>query len=239
MFALELKKIKRTYMILTMILLSIFGGLFVILNFYFRSKTILSNNAAPMENLILQNWSMVSMLNVMAIITGACILYNIEYSNNAMLKLSSLPIKTNCIFAAKMMLIIFIYVCMMAIETAAFIYCGITYLPKGEFALLKLMRFWAYAFVLALPVCTLMLFVSSLCKNMWITVGIGMIGIMSGVLTAQGSSVFNILPFSILNEPIIVHKISPNLNISMAAIGETILILLIQFVVSNLRRKNS
>lgn len=240
MFMLELKKLKRTFAAEMMILFGIFGDLLIILNFTLRHKTLLSNNASPMKNLILQNWGIISTLNIMALIAGACILYNIEYSDNAMLKISALPIRMDNLFLAKTFVMILNYIIIIILESAAFAYCGMKYLPKNTFVLKELILFMMYAFLLSLPVLVFMLFVSSLCKNMWISAGIGMIGVMSTVIAAGlEKSVLNLLPFSIINQPVFYHAIKPDLKLSLFASGETFLFLIVQMIVSKIRRENA
>ena len=75
---------------------------------------------------------------------------------------------------------------------------------------------------------------------MWISAGIGMIGVMSTVIAAGlEKSFLNLLPFSIINQPVFYHAIKPDLKLSLFASGEAILFLIVQMIVSKIRRENA
>ena len=61
---------------------------------------------------------------------------------------------------------------------------GITDLPKGTFELGTLVSFAGYSFTTSMPVLAFMIFVSSQFENMWIPLGIGVAGFLSGMALA-------------------------------------------------------
>lgn len=82
----ELKKEKRTGIILLMPTLGLLGGAYALLNFIVRKDTLLSLPLAPMTILLTQLYGMIMTLNLFGIIVAACMIYNIEFKGNAVKK---------------------------------------------------------------------------------------------------------------------------------------------------------
>ena len=88
----ELKKEKRTGIILLMPALGLLGSAYALLNFIVRKDTLLSLPLAPMTILLTQLYGMIMTLNLFGIIVAACMIYNIEFKGNAVKKMYVLPI---------------------------------------------------------------------------------------------------------------------------------------------------
>ena len=71
----ELKKEKRTGIILLMPALGLLGGAYALLNFIVRKDTLLSLPLAPMTILLTQLYGMIMTLNLFGIIVAACMIY--------------------------------------------------------------------------------------------------------------------------------------------------------------------
>jgi RNA polymerase sigma factor (sigma-70 family) len=80
-FALECQKVKRTGFTPAFIGGGIIAAAVPALNMAFRSEMYIHMDAAPVQILLNANWQMMAMLNVLLIVVGACILYNIEYAD--------------------------------------------------------------------------------------------------------------------------------------------------------------
>ena len=68
----ELKKAKRTGIILLMPALGLLGSAYALLNFIVRKDTLLSLPLAPMTILLTQLYGMIMTLNLFGIIVAAC-----------------------------------------------------------------------------------------------------------------------------------------------------------------------
>ena len=84
--AIELRKEKRTGIILLMSALGILGAAYAFLNFMIRKDALLSLPLAPMTILLTQLYGMIMTLNLFGIIVAACMIYNMEFKGNAVKK---------------------------------------------------------------------------------------------------------------------------------------------------------
>lgn len=103
---LEFKKIKRTGLLLAFVLGGLLAAAIPILRLMLSDQNL--PNVEPMEKLLTDNWQMLAMLNSFLIITGACLLYSIEYSEHALEKMKTLPIKESSLFFNKSLLLAFL-----------------------------------------------------------------------------------------------------------------------------------
>ena len=101
----ELKKEKRTGIILLMPTLGLLGGAYALLNFIVRKDTLLSLPLAPMTILLTQLYGMIMTLNLFGIIVAACMIYNIEFKGNAVKKMYVLPIHVPAMYLCKFLIL--------------------------------------------------------------------------------------------------------------------------------------
>lgn len=78
----------------------------------------------------------------------------------------------------------------------------------------------------SMPVLSLMLLISSRFENMWVPLGVGVAGFLSGM--ALGTSKINLFladPFVIMLKPAVSMNAQPNLSVTVIAVIETFLFL--------------
>lgn len=73
-----------------------------------------------------------TMLNVLLVVAGACLLYHTEYADNAMQKMESLPIKESSIFLSKSVLTSFMSLFVLVIEAGAVTFCTYHWFEIGN-----------------------------------------------------------------------------------------------------------
>ncbi|NMM64014.1 ABC transporter permease subunit [Clostridium sp. P21] len=236
LFRTEWSKLKRTGIITTMFLAGIFASLFAIISFKFRHIYLLSLPFAPMEILIGQTYPLFSFLNILAIIIGGCIIYNIEYHDNAIKRIMALPINALQLFIVKLGVMLILFLCIITIESLALIYTGNKFLMYGTFSIKTLLNFSAYVYLLSIPVIVAMTLICALCKNMWLSLGMGILGLISGLSSAAITNKINLInPFALIFQPGIIHTINPNLAISLLAVIEVVSLICISSFI--LKRK--
>ena len=99
-------------------------------------------------------------------------------------------------------------------------------MPRGSFELHTLICFALYAFITAMPVLSFMLFIASLFENMWISLGIGVAGFLSGMaLGVPKIGLFLADPFVIMLKPAVSMSTRPDVSVIAIAIVETLLFL--------------
>lgn len=120
-------------------------------------------------------------------------------------------------------ILFFIVVCF---QNFALAQIGITDLPQGAFELDTLIKFAGYSFITAMPVLSFMLFVSSRFENMWVPLGVGVAGFLSGMALATSDvALFMVHPFVVMLKPAVAMSAQPDLTVVVIALVETILFL--------------
>ena len=105
----ELKKCKRTGILVVLPLVGLLGALYAFVNFIVRKEVLLSLPLPPMDVLLTQLYGMVMVLNMFGIIVATTLTYNMEFQGNAIKKMYMLPFKTSSIFKNKLYIICFAY----------------------------------------------------------------------------------------------------------------------------------
>ena len=222
----ELKKEKRTGIILLMFAIGILGVAYAFLNFIVRKDALLSLPMAPMTILLTQLYGMIMTLNLFGIIVAACMIYNMEFKGSALKKIYMLPVNVSAIYLCKFLILTVLLFMAITLQNLALAKIGITELPRGTFELHTLIAFAIYSFITAMPVLSFMLFTASRFENMWISLGIGVAGFLSGMaLGVSNISLFLADPFVIMLRPAVSMSTRPDVSVIAIAIAETLLFL--------------
>lgn len=238
-FKLECQKIKRTGFLYTFIFGGFFAGAIPVLNMTVRAKMYVKPYAQPVEVLFDANWQVMALLNVLLVLEGVCILYNTEYADNAMQKMLTLPFKQISLFFNKFLLMCMMCFISFAIEAVAIAFCcehwfRNTY-DTAEICI-KILKNFGYALLLVLPVTLLSLLIASLCKNIWISLGTGILCVFVATMLPTDNFVLSLFPFAMPFQ--IFAGTAPDTvrNFIVASIVELVLILLANLFILKIRR---
>ena len=222
----ELKKEKRYGIILLMFAIGILGAAYAFLNFAVRKDTLLSLPLAPMTILLTQLYGMMMTLNLFGIIVAACMIYSMEFKDCAVKKMYMLPVHVPAMYLCKFLILTILLSVAAALQNLALTQIGITSLPEGTFELYTLIIFALYSLITAMPALSFMLFIASRFKNMWISLGIGVAGFLSGMaLGVPKIGLFLADPFVIMLKPAVSMSTRPDVSVIAIAIVETLLFL--------------
>lgn len=224
--AVELKKEKRTGSIPVQLIAGILGAGYAFLNFLFRRDTLLSLPLAPMDVLLTQLYGVIMILNMFSIVAAACMIYNIEFKGHAVKKMYMLPVSVPGMYLCKFMILTVMLFLAIVLQNLALMKIGMTDLPSGTFDFGTLVKFTLYSFLTSMPVLSFELLVSSRSENMWVPLGVGVAGFLSGM--ALGTSkigVFLIDPFVVMLTPAVSMSAEPDMTVILIALIETILFL--------------
>lgn len=197
MIGLEFKKNKHSGLFPTFVVGGILAALIPILNMAVRSEIFIHLEMSPVEILLKENWQMMGMLNVLLITVGACLLYNIEYADNAIQKMNTLPIKEIHLYFSKAILVTLLCVVVLLIEAAAISFCTWHWFQLFQEIILDIVKHFLYSLLLLLPVIAIALLIASACKNMWISLGIGVICVFTASILPTKQFVFSLFPFAL------------------------------------------
>lgn len=222
----ELQKCRRAGFIPLMVAVGILGAAYAFVNFIVRKDTLLNLPLAPMDILLTQLYGMIMVLNMFGIIVAACIIYNMEFKGSAVKKLYTLPMSVPAMYFCKFLLMTALLLIAICIQNAALAIIGVTDLPQGSFEITTFICFASYSFVTSMPVLSFMLFVASWFENMWVNLGIGVIGFLSGMALAMSNSlVFNVSPFVLMLKPAVAMSAQPDGTVVAIALFEILLFL--------------
>ena len=230
----EIKKLRRAGVLNTLIFAGIAGAIYAVLNWSIRKDFLLAADTNPMTALLTQLYGVLCLINVFAVIVSASNIYSIEYINNGLRKMKTLPIKSGNLFIQKLIILVIVLALTYCIEFISLAILGEKHLPHGTFDAFVLIQFAFYTFLIILPCLVFMLIVSMLSPNMWITVGIGIVGLFSGMASIGIDNIVSSLnPFVLLLKPAMSLTTEIDSFILIISIIEIIVFLLIGIFIAN------
>jgi len=179
-----------------------------------------------MDILLTQLYGMIMILNMFGIVVAACMIYNMEFQGGAIKKMYMLPVRMSEIYLCKFLILTVLLLIAVALQNLALVKIGITDLPHGTFEIRMPLQFAVYSFLTSMPVLSFMMLISSRFENMWIPLGIGVAGFLSGMALANSDSYFLMAhPFVVMLKPAVAMSAQPNEIALRIAVLETLLFL--------------
>ncbi len=222
----ELRKQKRAGVIPLLLLVGILGAAYAFVNFIVRKDTLLNLPLAPMDVLLTQLYGMIMVLNMFGIVVAACMVYNMEFKGTAIKKMYMLPVSVPKMYLCKFLILTVLFLTAVVLQNLALLKIGISDLPKGTFEMDMLLKFTAYSFITSMPVLSFMVLVSSRFENMWMPLGVGVAGFLSGMALANSSVCLLLVhPFVVMLKPAVAMSAQPDNKIVMISMAETFLFL--------------
>ena len=231
---LEFKKTKRTGLIPAFAVGGVLAASIPILNMAVRAEMYTGLTAAPVQILLDANWSIMSMLNLLLITVGATLLYHAEYENNALQKMCSLPARESGMFFGKFLLMLLLCTMTLTLEALGIAFCAAHWFSRSaELSAglcTEILQNFGYELLLLLPAAALSLLLASACKNMWVSLGIGVICVFIATILPIGRFVPSLFPFAMPYRLLagtaadIALAIAALLELSAISLGEIILI---------------
>ncbi len=227
MLFLELKKEKRTGVFSVMVTVGILGAGYEFADFAVRGETLLNLPFAPMEMLLTQLYGMVMVLNLFGMVVAACLSYHMEWKENGIKKMCQLPLDLSSMYVCKFLIIMLAFSCAVFLQNLALTKIGLSVFPANTFDADMQIRFAGYSFLTSLPVLAFMALAASRFENIWIPLGVGVAGFLSGMALAHSKSIFFLVhPFIIMLKPALAMDTRLEGEVVYAALAETFLFLL-------------
>lgn len=226
---LEFKKIKRTGLLPTFII----GGV-LIAAIPILKMILLSNSYQTIEELLMENWQMIAMLNTFLMISGACIVYSLEYANNAIKKIESLPVSESSLFFNKFFLMAILVGMLLIFEMLGIAITAIQEGSIGTALWLELSKHFAFLLVMNLPAILFSLIIASLFENIWTTVGINLTLLFLSMMIYQKNFWLSLIPFALPFQ--LLQSNSQDSQRIVAAMVELFVLSLVQLLILKFRR---
>lgn len=234
--SLECKKAKRTGFLPTFLCGGILAAVVPIINMAVRSEIYLSQPGSSIQILLGANWQMMAMLNVLLVVAGACLLYHTEYADNAMQKMKSLPIRESSIFLGKTILMVFMSLFVLVIEAGAVTLCSYHWFEIGSDFFGELCKCFGYSLLLMLPCIILSLLISEACKNMWVSLGIGVVCVFTATMLPTTNFALSLFPFAMPFQIFTGADITQYTHYIYGAVAELAVCGLAQLILVKVRR---
>lgn len=224
--AVELRKLHRMGVIAVLPAVGILGAAYAFANFLIRKDTLLNLPLAPMDVLLTQLYGMILVLNMFGIIVAACMIYSMEFKGNAIKKMYMLPVRITAIYFSKFLILTVILLAAISLQNMALAKIGMTALPQGTFEPITLIWFAVYSFVTSMPVLSFMLMVSSHFESIWVPLGVGVAGFLTGMALANMDMVLLMMhPFVVMLKPAVAMSAQPDITVAIISTHETVLFL--------------
>lgn len=194
--SLEMKKLKRTGIFPAFLIGALLVGAFPIVNMLARAETFTSLPGEPLTILAEANWQMMSMINLLVLLCGACMMYHTEFADNGFQKMEMLPLSSAGLFFGKLVILLLLLALMLLTETASLAFCAGHWFPGSVFSLREYALSAGFWFIATLPTVILTLLIASAFPNMWISLGIGVILLFTVSVFPQDNPVLILFPFS-------------------------------------------
>ena len=222
----ELRKEKRTGVIPVLLAVGILGAAYAFVNFLVRKDTLLGLPLAPMDVLLTQLYGMIMILNLFGIVVAACMVFHLEFKGSAIKKMYMLPMSVPGMYLCKFLILTVMLFVAVALENLALMKIGMSDLPQGTFEMGTLLRFTAYSFLTSMPVLSFMVLISSRFETMWVPLGVGVAGFLSGMALATSAAVVLMVhPFIVMFKPAVAMSAQPDMLVVLFAQIETLLFL--------------
>jgi len=235
-FSLECKKVKRTGFTPAFLSGGLLAAIVPVLNMAVRSENYLGLHAAPVQILMDANWQMMAMLNILLIVAGACLMYHTEYADNAIQRMCALPMKESKLFFGKVTLMVLMCIVILVIEAASVTFCSYHWFELTHEVWTEIMKSFGYALLLMLPSVLGSLFIAAACKNMWVSLGIGVVCVFTATMLPAKNFVLSLFPFALPFQ--IFAGAAENIvcNFMIAAVVEILIIGIVEVLFLKVRR---
>ena len=235
--SIELRKEKRTGVIPVLLAVGVLGAAYAFVNFLVRKDTLLNLPLAPMDVLLTQLYGVIMILNLFGIVVATCMIYNMEFKGSAIKKMYMLPMSVPAMYLCKFLILTVMFLVAIVLQNLALVQIGVTDLPEGAFEMGTLVRFAGYSFLTSMPVLSFMLLISSRFENMWIPLGVGVAGFLSGMALANSNlAVLMVHPFVLMLKPAVAMSAQPDMTVTVVSLRETILFLAIALWLAKSKR---
>ena len=235
--SIELRKEKRTGVIPVLLAVGVLGAAYEFVNFLARKDTLLNLPLAPMDVLLTQLYGVIMILNLFGIVVATCMIYNMEFKGSAIKKMYMLPMSIPAMYLCKFLILTVMFLVAIVLQNLALMQIGMTDLPEGAFEMGTLVRFAGYSFLTSMPVLSFMLLISSRFENMWVPLGIGVAGFLSGMALANsGLALLLVHPFVLMLKPAVAMSAQPDMTVTVVSLIETILFLAIALWLAKSKR---
>ena len=233
----ESRKLKRTGYLPAFLAGGALAAAFPVVYMMAKAEEMTSLSGNPLAILMSANWQMMAMLNILVCICGACMMFHTEYADNGAQKMDVLPVRAGNLFLMKFVIAALVLALMAAMETAVLAGCAVHWFPGYTFGIPALLKSAGFQWFVTLPTVMLMLVIASSCKNMWVSLGIGVILVFTMSIFPQDNLILSLCPFSSPYQTLAMAAESGRVPLFLGVCAaETVVFGLLELVCQKIRR---
>lgn len=223
---LEIRKQRRTGIFPLFWAAGLFAGLYGAVYFMLRKLTVLQFGMNVLDVLLSQVYGVICVINMFLLILAAVMLWHCEFAAEAIKKMAVLPIRKESLFLGKFILAAAAFAGTVCIEFSCIWLTGLAFLPAEAVNAAAVLQYACMAWASSLGVLSCMLFISSRTGNMWISLGTGVIGFLSGMSLVNLPSWICLLdPFVVMFKPVLAYNATADPSIVLASIVQSVFFL--------------
>lgn len=177
---LERRKMKRMGIPAVITALAALAFAFPVVNIKFRGLSVLGTAVAQPVAFFEAHVPLIGSLNMLGLVVMATLMYLVEYQDEGIKKMETLPFPMWKLFLSKAFYLGMAYGAMILLQGAAWLGAGNLLLTDTEGLFDVAACYSLQSLVLGLPIIGFMLAVSALFENMWVPLGVGVFGYLSG-----------------------------------------------------------
>lgn len=113
-----------------------------------------------------------------------------------MQKMKSLPVRESSLFLGKAVLTVFMSLFVLVLQAGAIAFCTCYWFEIENGFFRELCRYFGYSFLLLLPCALLPLLISEACRNMWVSLGIGVVCVFTATMLPAADFALSLFPFA-------------------------------------------
>lgn len=194
-FTQEIKKLRRTGYFPAFLAGAAASSAFPVLHMAVRQEVFVNRPGSPLDILLDANWQMMAMLNILLIVCGTCMMYHTEYADNAVQKMEVLPVRQSSLFLGKFLITAAVFAIVLCIEFTALLACMARWFTVDGQDIKELFRCLGFEWVLLMPTIMASLVIALACRNMWVSLGTGVILTFALSILPQGHLIFALCPY--------------------------------------------
>lgn len=233
---LEMKKVKRTGFFPAFIIGGLLAAAVPILDMAVRSDVYINAPGSPVSILLNADWQMMAMLNILLLVIGSCIMYHSEFNDNAMQKMNTLPVKESSLFFSKTIVIFIMSLFVLLLEAAGLAFAAFYWFDMPKEDLIDLIQNFGFIFLLTIPCVLISLIIASVCKNMWVSLGICVVCVFTATILPMHNFVLSLFPHALPFQIFEGMADSMVVKYIVAAVAEFFILFITEFVIIRVRR---
>lgn len=150
--------------------------------------------------------------------------------------MKSLPIRESSIFLGKTVLTIFMSLFVLVIEAGAVTFCTYHWFEIGNGFFGELCKYFGYSFLLMLPCIILSLLIAEACKNMWVSLGLGVVCVFTATMLPTTNFALSLFPFAIPFQVFTSSDVTQSMHYIYAVAAELVVLAFAELIFIKVRR---